>query len=720
MPELLEVKNLSVSFDTPGGVVQAVRDVSFSLRAGETLAVVGESGCGKSVLCKSIMKLLPPSASIRSGSILVKGADITGYRERDMQRLRGKLFSMILQDPLTALNPVMPVGGQIAEAVKVLKPKISKAELKARVLELLTLVGIDRPEERMKMYPCHFSGGMRQRIVLAAALAGNPDILFADEPTTALDVTIQAQILSLLGSIQKELHTAVIFVTHDLGIVKRIADRVAVMYAGKIIETGTAEEIFTDPRHPYTWGLLQSLPSCSKGKDTLYTIPGMPPALINLPKGDAFACRNAYALGIDYEEEPPMFRVTDTHYAATWLLDPRAPQTAAGLVCCGDHTPKPPDGSSENISKNNAIQNTRYCPARAVYSEIGAEHLYKNTETVDAEEDKNDKHGEILLDVQHLSHTFSISKKLSVNAVDDVSFQIRRGEIFGLVGESGSGKSTVARCIMNICRPLDHGTGNVKRPVKLQEGLHKAAGKHPDAAADIRKREAPGKEEPRVGRILYKGVDIWDGRQFRANKRMLGTTRQIIFQDSNSSLNPRMKVCDIIAEPMKIWNITPPRGSHRAEAGFQMHYVGLDASCLDKYPAELSGGQRQRVAIARALAMEPELLVADEPVAALDVSIQAQIVNLFRHLQKEHGFSFLFIAHDLAMVEFLCDRVGVMYQGRLVETGTVREVFANPQHEYTKKLLSAMQRDIFPQTRNKMCILNPVLRGFAGSSRSEE
>ena len=320
------MKNLSVSFYTPKGEVEAVRNVSFTLKAGEVLAVVGESGCGKSVLCKSIMKLLPSSAKIKSGSICINGVDITGYGEQEMRKMRGKIFSMIFQDPMTALNPTMPVGAQIAEAVKVHRPRISKAELKCQVIELMALVGIDRPEERMKLYPYHFSGGMRQRSVMAIALAGYPDILFADEPTTALDVTIQGQILDLLRDIQRRLKTATVFVTHDLGVVARVADRVAVMYAGKIVEIGTADEIFYDPRHPYTWGLMRSLPAFSKGKDTLYTIPGMPPTMINPPKGDAFACRNEYALAIDYEEEPPMFRVTDTHYAATWLLDERAPK----------------------------------------------------------------------------------------------------------------------------------------------------------------------------------------------------------------------------------------------------------------------------------------------------------------------------------------------------------------------------------------------------------
>lgn len=326
MSKLLEVQNLSISFNTPQGEVQAVRDVSFSLHPGEVLALVGESGCGKSVMCKGIMKLLPSTAKIKSGNIMVNGVDITGYGEREMHKLRGKLFSMVFQDPMTSLNPTMSIGMQIAEAVKVHQPGISKGALQDRVMELLKLVGIEQSRERMKLYPYHLSGGMRQRVVMAIALVGNPSILFADEPTTALDVTIQAQILDLFQEIQRKLGTASVFVTHDMGVVARVADRVAVMYAGKIVETGTAEEIFYDPRHPYTWGLMQSLPAFSRGKDTLYTIPGMPPALIHPPKGDAFACRNAYALGIDYEQEAPMFRITDTHYAATWLLDERAPK----------------------------------------------------------------------------------------------------------------------------------------------------------------------------------------------------------------------------------------------------------------------------------------------------------------------------------------------------------------------------------------------------------
>ncbi|MCH5333324.1 MAG: ABC transporter ATP-binding protein [Agathobacter sp.] len=326
MSELLKVKNLTVHIETELGTVEAVRDVSLTLHEGEILAIVGESGCGKSMLCRSVMKLLPEKAQIKSGSICAAGTDITACPEREMARLRGSLFSIILQNPMSALNPAMTVGAQIAEAVRIHNRGLRKAAVHNRVLELMELVGIEHPGERFGLYPHQFSGGMLQRCVLAMALAGEPKIILADEPTTALDVTIQAQILDLLDDIRRRQNTAVILVSHDLGVVARAADRVAVMYAGKIVEIGTAEEIFYDSRHPYTWGLLQALPAYAKGKKSLHVIPGMPPTLIDPPAGDAFACRNRYALAIDYEKEPPMFRVSDTHYAATWLLDSRAPQ----------------------------------------------------------------------------------------------------------------------------------------------------------------------------------------------------------------------------------------------------------------------------------------------------------------------------------------------------------------------------------------------------------
>ena len=542
---ILEASDLSVSFETDAGEVQAVRDVSLSLKEGEVLAIVGESGCGKSVLCKSLMKILPGNARIKSGKILANGIDITGYKERDMAKLRGTLFSMVFQDPMTALNPTMTIGRQIEEAIKIHNPHIKRDALEKRVIELMGLVGIDQ------------------------------------------------------------------------------ADRVAVMYAGKIVELGTAEDIFYDARHPYTWGLMQALPAYAKGKEMLHAIPGMPPVLIDPPRGDAFACRNEYALAIDYEKEPPMFKISDTHYAATWLLDERAPEIKPPSPVC-----------SSFLAEGDQRE--------------GCEGTAERKKTSVVEECQNDaENRETLVAVNHLTKSFSIGKRNVHKAVDDVSFRIYKGEVFGLVGESGSGKSTVAKCVMNLCKP---------------DG----------------------------GEILYKEIDTCRSKEFRKNKKMLQCERQIIFQDSTSSLNPRMKVKDILSEPFRIQHITPKRGTLSAEAAFQLKYVGLDNSYLEKYPSELSGGQRQRVAIARAVAMEPELLVADEPIASLDVSIQAQIVNLFRHLQKEHGFSFLFIAHDLSMVRFLCDRVGVMHDGKLVETGRVEDIFRHPKHPYTKALIESI------------------------------
>ena len=326
MAELLEVKNLSVSFDTPRGELQAVRDVSFTLHEGEVLAVVGESGSGKSVLCKAIMKLLRKDARIKGGSILVDGVDITNYRPRDMERLRGKLFSMVFQDPMTSLNPTIAIGEQIAEAVRVHNRRLSRDQVHRRVIELMELVGIDQPESRFGLYPYNFSGGMRQRSVLAIALASNPRILFADEPTTALDVTIQAQILDLIRSLKQKYNLTTVYITHDLGVVANVADRIAVMYAGDIVEIGLCEEVFYEPKHPYTWALLSSLPQLGVKGEPLYSIHGTPPNLFNEVKGDAFAPRNPQALKIDFVKRPPYFEVSPTHKARTWLLDPRAPK----------------------------------------------------------------------------------------------------------------------------------------------------------------------------------------------------------------------------------------------------------------------------------------------------------------------------------------------------------------------------------------------------------
>ncbi|KHE68142.1 ABC transporter ATP-binding protein, partial [Halobacillus sp. BBL2006] len=326
MEKLLDVKNLHVSFDTYGGEVKAVRGVNFDLKKGETLAIVGESGSGKSVTTKALMHLIPkPPGRIKEGEIIFEGRDIANISEKEMQKIRGKEMAMIFQDPMTSLNPTMKVGNQIMEGL-IKHQKMSKAQARTRVVELLELVGIPDPESRLKQYPHQFSGGMRQRVVVAIALACNPKLLIADEPTTALDVTIQAQILELMKDIQKKTDSATIFITHDLGVVANVADRVAVMYAGKIVEIGTVDDIFYNPKHPYTWGLLGSMPSLDSDDEELYAIPGSPPDLLDPPKGDAFAARNEYAMQIDLEQEPPMFKVSDTHYAATWLLHENAPK----------------------------------------------------------------------------------------------------------------------------------------------------------------------------------------------------------------------------------------------------------------------------------------------------------------------------------------------------------------------------------------------------------
>lgn len=325
MDVLLHLENLSLSFDTPEGEIQAVRGVNLAVKKGEILAIVGESGCGKTVMCQSVMKLLPGNARITSGKIIVDGTDITNYSEKEMRSLRGTAFSMIFQDPMATLNPTMPIGKQITEAIHQ-HSNISNDEAKSRALDLLSLIGIEDPVHRYDLQPHFFSGGMRQRCVLAIALASNPRIIFADEPTTALDVTVQAKMLNLLLEIRDRTGVAIVFVSHDLGVVARIADRVAVMYAGKIVEIGTVEEIFYDPRHPYTWGLMQALPSLARDGQPLKSIPGLPPVLLNPPQGDAFAERNEYAMKIDFEKMPPMFPITPTHYAATWLLDERAPK----------------------------------------------------------------------------------------------------------------------------------------------------------------------------------------------------------------------------------------------------------------------------------------------------------------------------------------------------------------------------------------------------------
>lgn len=532
--EILTVKHLSVEFQTSDGKKQVVKDVSLSLRQGEVLALVGESGCGKTVLCRSILKLLPKNASVTGEAIQYKEQNLIGYNEKEMQQIRGQGIAMVFQDPQSTLNPTMTVGSQIEEAIllheKVLKQN-RKESAKEQAIALMKLVGIKDAEQRFDRYPYHFSGGMRQRCVLAVALASNPKILIADEPTTALDVTIQAEILKLLKKLQKELNLSILFITHDLGVVAQIADRVAVMKDGEIVELEEAKQLFADPKHFYTKKLLHDHP---------------------------------YYMQRNEQELKSEFRMREK-----------------------------------------------------------------------------------LVEISHLSYSYPLDRKRVFQAVKDVSFEIRRDEIFGLVGESGSGKSTVGKCLMGIL-------------------------------------------SPEAETFSYDGINLLDKKAKKKNARRLQKERQMIFQDSTSSLNQKMKVERILAEPLEIHKIFSDRKEQHEFLCEMMEEVELEEEQLQVRPPELSGGQRQRVAIARAFAMKPKLLIADEPIASLDVTTQAQMVKLFRHLQREHDCAILFIAHDLSMVRLLCDRVGVMKDGRLVEMGQTEQVFEYPRHPYTKRLLEAI------------------------------
>jgi peptide/nickel transport system ATP-binding protein len=605
--KLLEIDNLHVSFQTYAGKVQAVRGVNLYLKKGETLAIVGESGSGKSVTAKSIMKLLPgQTARIEEGKILFEGKNIVNLSEKEMEKIRGSEISMIFQDPMTALNPTMTVGKQIAESVMT-HQRLNRKQAQQRTVELLKLVGIPNPEERINQYPHQFSGGMRQRVVIAIALACNPKMVIADEPTTALDVTIQAQILDLMKDIQKKMDTSIIIITHDLGVVANIADRVAVMYAGKIIETGTVEEVFYNPQHPYTWGLLGSMPNLET-KGELIAIPGTPPDLLQPPKGDVFAERNEHALKIDYLREPPMFKISETHYAATWLLHGKAPKIERTIL-----TKK-----AINAGENPEAENI----------------------------ESFELHQEPLMEVKNLKKYFKTGKNEVLKAVDDVTFTIYKGETLGLVGESGCGKSTTGRTLMR---------------------LYEATG----------------------GEVLFQQEKV-HGKKSPSQLKQFNRKVQMIFQDPYSSLDPRKTVADIIAEGIDIHGLAKTKEERQTRVYRLLETVGLNKDHASRYPHEFSGGQRQRIGIARALAVEPEFIIADEPISALDVSIQAQVVNLMKKLQKEKELTYLFIAHDLSMIKHISDRVGVMYLGGIVELASSNDLYAEPLHPYTQALLSAV------------------------------
>jgi len=598
---LIEIDDLSVQFVTSHGTVRAVEDLSYSVYPGEMVAIVGESGSGKSVSALAVMRLLPPgTARIPNGSIRFEGSDLLTLSEEEMRRIRGRQIAMIFQEPMTSLNPVLKIGLQITEPLTI-HLNMDEAASRARAIELLTLVGITDPESRLNQYPHQLSGGMRQRVMIAIGLACNPKLLIADEPTTALDVTIQAQILELMKDLSRRLGVAVVLITHNLGIVARYADRVNVMYAARLVESGAAERVFSRPLHPYARGLLSAVPRLDRGRSAkLATIEGAPPNLLAPPSGCRFRPRCRFAID-KCEQVPPYVMVEPGHLAACFraseieALDPSMGQVETGLKAAAEASDGGPLLDIKGVRK--------YFPVRAGF----------------------------------------LRRSKLVRAVDDVTLDIKRGETLGLVGESGCGKSTLGRLVLRL-------------------------------------------DDPTAGEIRFDGVDI--AMLSRDEMTAVRKKMQVIFQDPYSSLNPRMTVGQIVAEPMYVHDILPkPQIPDRVSELLQT--VGLFPYMALRYPHELSGGQRQRVGIARALAVNPRAIVCDEAVSALDVSIQGQVINLLEELQQRLGLTYLFIAHDLAVVRHISSKVAVMYLGRIVEYAASDELFANPKHPYTRALLAA-------------------------------
>ena len=619
-PRILSAQNVEIKFNLRGRVLTAVRGASLDLYEGETLAIVGESGCGKSVFTKSFIGMLDKNGSVTDGKIYYRDEELTAFKtEAEWLKVRGKKIAMVFQDPMTSLNPVRTIGEQITEVIT-WHFGTEHEEAKKEAIEILKRVGISDAEARYKQYPGEFSGGMRQRAVIATAIACRPEILICDEPTTALDVTVQAQILKLIKELQKELNMTVVYITHDLGVVANVADWVGVMYAGQIVEYGTVREIFHEAVHPYTRALLQSLPQLGiKGHD-LYSIKGTPPNLFKEIKGDAFAPRNPEAMEIDYEEEPPVFNVSPTHYAKTWLLHPLAEEYR------------------KELESRKA-------------SQAGRQEL----PPFDYE------HAEKLLQVKDLSVNFKLGGK-EFKAVDSVNFDIFKGETLSLVGESGSGKTTIGRAIMRIYN------SNVD------------------------------------GSVIYNGEEI-TGKLAKEKIKELHMEMQMIFQDPMASLNERAKVDYIISEGLYNYHLFENEEDRMRKVEEIMGEVGLSKDFSSRFPHEFSGGQRQRIGIARSLVMNPQFIVADEPISALDVSIRAQVINLLNKLKKERGLTYLFIAHDLSVVRFISDRIAVIHKGRIVELAPCEELFRRPLHPYTKALLSAVPYPDPDKEKNKVLLV---------------
>jgi peptide/nickel transport system ATP-binding protein len=633
MTALVEIEDLHTEIKLRRSVVHAIDGVSLSVAAGECLGIVGESGSGKTMTALSVMRLLPGGGAITGGRISLADTEITALTEEQMQHVRGNAVGMVFQDPLTSLNPTMTIGDQIAESVRLHRGASKPAALE-RAVEVLGLVGMPRPAERVSNFPHQLSGGMRQRVMIAMALACEPQLLIADEPTTALDVTIQKQILELIDSLRQRLGMAVILVTHDLGVIAGHADRVAVMYAGRIVETADASTLFTNPRHPYTEALLEALPERAvEGAARLYNIPGQPPDLTAPPPGCKFAPRCRYAREHCIESEPYLTAAGDSHFFRCFF--PVGAVQVAG------------PGAAPAVTVGPDVTPALDAPSPAA---TGVSAQTRPETADDAAVASPGERGEFLR-VDRVVKNFTVTAGAvmqrrigQVSAVADVSFALPHGSTFGLVGESGCGKTTIGRLIVGL-------------------------------------------EKPTSGRILLDGHDI--ARQSRHDRRLRARAVQLMFQDSYASMDPRMRVGTILREPLAIAR-DGSRAEQRRRISDILGEVGLPASSVDRYPHEFSGGQRQRLGLARALIGGPSLIVADEPVSALDVSIQAQILNLMRDLQRQHGLTYLFISHDLSVVRYMADAIGVMYLGKLVETGPAEAVYSAAAHPYTQGLIDTV------------------------------